>query len=343
MASAPSLLHRLAAAYMGRERQRVGIPQQEQAAAESETAQLMRRIQAARIAQQMNMAPAAQESQITLEGAQTDAATAQAEAARALAQQREVPKPGTPHYATDEAGNLTAVVPQPDGSFKQVPVGNVGKPQRPPAPSIAILQTPEGYVRVDRRGSGPATPVEGPGGGQLPLPPTTAERNVASGSTTGQQNLKLAQRRAAPVLQDLGSRAMTLNAGSEGGFLARVGGVARSGAARIGMDSGADLYKTGVRGFVPLFARAVGHVGVLTELDVQRTEELFPRIGDAEAVTREKLARVNRIMTGAEPLPFQWSQPSYDESGITQQPNPETRVVKGVTYVKVPGGWQRQQ
>lgn len=321
----PSLLARIAAAYMQRERQRVGIPQQEQAAREAETLNLMRRAQAARIAQQMGMAPAEHESQLEARSAQADADRARAASLR----QPEVPKAGTPHYATDGEGNVTAIVQQPDGSFARVPVGNVGKPLRPHAPSIAILPSPEGYVRVDRRGTGPATPVQGPGGGQLPLPPTTAQRNLAAGATAGQQNLRLAQQRATPILQDIGSRALALNKGGGGGFIDRVTGMGRSAASGIGMDPAVDLYRSGIRGFVPLFARAVGHVGILTEQDVARTEELFPRVGDAENVTLEKIQRVNRIMTGQEPLPFQWSQPEYDEAGITQPTDPTQPAAGG--------------
>jgi hypothetical protein len=318
----PSLLAQLASAYMQRERQRVGIPDQERAEREAETVDLMRRAQAARIAQQMNLAPAEHESEVALRGAQTDAATAQAEAARALADQRETPKAGTPHYATDENGNMTAIVPQPDGTFKQVPVGNVGKPHRPPAPSIAILPTPDGYVRADRRGEGPATPLLGPDGKPLQPPPTTAMRNAEAGVTAPQMARKEAQQRAAPVLADLGSRALALNKGLEGGFVDRVSGMASSAAGRMGMNPAADLYRTGVRGFTSLLARSVGHVGVLTELDVQRTEELFPRIGDGEVVAREKLNRIQRIIGGQEPLPFQWEHPEYNEQGITQPAAP---------------------
>jgi hypothetical protein len=38
-----------------------------------------------------------------------------------------------PHYSTDAQGNKTAVMPQPDGTFKTVPLGRIGMPQRQPA------------------------------------------------------------------------------------------------------------------------------------------------------------------------------------------------------------------
>lgn len=318
MASAPNLLARIAQAYMERERQRVGIPQEQRDAREAETVDLLRRAQAARAMQQYDLAPAEQESQIGLR-------TAQAESARALASARETPKAGTPHYETDAAGNVTMFTPQPDGTIKKESLGRHGKPQQEPRPDRVLVQTWTGQFDAAGNPIMQFTPRPEMAGQTAPAPPTTAQRNVNAGVSAPQQAIAQAQKRATPVLQDLGTRITDINAGSEGGFMARVGGMVRSGAAKAGLDSAADLYRTGVRGFVPLFARSVGHVGVLTELDVQRTEELFPRIGDSAAVTQEKLARVQRIMTGQEPLPFQWSQPSYDDAGITEpEPGPGT-------------------
>jgi hypothetical protein len=118
-------INRLAAAFMARERQRLGIPQEERAAQEAATTDLIRRAQARRLMQQTEMAPAEQESQIGLRSAQADAA-------RALAGQRETPKAGTPHYERDAAGNVTAVIPQLDGSFRKEPIGPIGTPQQEP-------------------------------------------------------------------------------------------------------------------------------------------------------------------------------------------------------------------
>jgi hypothetical protein len=148
MASEPSLLSRIARAYFQRERARLGIPQEEQAAREAETVDLMRRAQAARLAQQMEFAPAEHESEVGLRKAQTGAATAQEKATLALAGQREEGKPGTPHYERDEAGNVVAVIPQPDGTFKQVPLGQLGKPQREPAEPGRLSPLVDAHGRV---------------------------------------------------------------------------------------------------------------------------------------------------------------------------------------------------
>jgi hypothetical protein len=72
MGTDPSVLAQLAAAYMERERHRAGIPKQEQDAAEDSRRTLLVRAQAEKIAQEIGMAPAAQEAQIGLQDAQTE-------------------------------------------------------------------------------------------------------------------------------------------------------------------------------------------------------------------------------------------------------------------------------
>jgi hypothetical protein len=305
-------LSKLAQVFMQSEADRTGLTARKTAEAQALQERAMQQAKLRQIMQELELRPA--ES-----AAEVDLRQAQAEGARALAGSRETPKPATPHYETDAQGNVVAIVPQPDGTFKATPVGRVGTPQRPSPPSIAIIQGPDGPMRVDRRNpNAAATPIVGADGAPLPPAPTVAQRNAEAGVTAGQLAKSQAKQAAAPILQDLGARITSLNAGSTGGLWSRAGGVVDSLQGKLGMDPAADLYHTGIRGFVPLFARSVGHVGMLTEQDVQRTELLFPRLGESADVTREKLARLNRIMTGQEPVPFQWSQPALDANGITQ-------------------------
>lgn len=294
------LLSRLAQAYFARERQRLGIGAEERAATEAASSDLVRRAQAARTMQQVEMAPAEAESE-------ADLRAAQAEAQRATAGY-------TAQRPDIEAGRISWQQ-EKDARDQQQAMelarlrGEITASNR--VPQTIVIRT------TDAEGQPVTRIVPKTAGSEYSAPPTTAERNAASGVTTGQMNLKIARQRATPILQDLASRAVDLNRGGEGGLVQRAGGTARRIAGGMGMDSAADLYTTGIRGFVPLFARSVGHVGVLTELDVKRTEDLFPRIGDSEATTLEKLTRLQRIMTGTEPIPFQWERPEYDEGGIT--------------------------
>ena len=55
-------------------------------------------------------------------------------------------------------------------------------------------------------------------------------------------------------------------------------------------------YLSSVVGFIPVFAKAIGHTGVLTELDVQKTIGLFPVPGDSRELSRRKLVNIERLM-----------------------------------------------
>lgn len=89
---------------------------------------------------------------------------------------------------------------------------------------------------------------------------------------------------------------------SDKGPITNIIGAWRTGAARMNLDNDVNEYQSLVRGFTPLMARAVGHAGVLTEQDVQRTEMLFGNIGilgtDNATVAKNKLDRVKRIIAG---------------------------------------------
>ena len=67
-------------------------------------------------------------------------------------------------------------------------------------------------------------------------------------------------------------------------------------AARGNMDDSVAVYKSTREGFVAKFARALGPTGVLTEIDVARTEQLFPEVGDSLSVARAKLRNVRSLI-----------------------------------------------
>lgn len=105
----------------------------------------------------------------------------------------------------------------------------------------------------------------------------------------------------APVLDEietLSKRIFTTDAGP----VTNVIGAARRGAAALNLDNDVREYRSLVRGFTPLMARAVGHNGVLTEQDVQRTEMLFGDVGwlgtDNKTVAENKMSRLKTIMVG---------------------------------------------
>lgn len=66
-------------------------------------------------------------------------------------------------------------------------------------------------------------------------------------------------------------------------------------------------YESIIEGLTPVFARAVGHTGTLTEKDELRTRKLFPVLSGPGADTREeatrKLKRLQKFMSGQEVVP----------------------------------------
>ena len=129
------------------------------------------------------------------------------------------------------------------------------------------------------------------------------------------------------------------------GIEARALGMKRSVQGMSGYNPEVQVYRGGVRGFVPLMARALGHVGVLTELDVERTEALFPGPGDTKAEALKKRQILTEIMTGRRPPPFQiQTDDGAAPVGGTRVPRPPAPPVPGgrpiVQQNKRTGEWR---
>lgn len=292
-----STLAKLAEVFMQRESDRTGRTARLAAQEQALQQKAIQQAQLKKILQDLELAPADQQSQIDLRAAQ-------AESARALANVRENPvaKPVKQVERTVDLGDKVEYI-YTNGEREVKPKGvTPGRPDR------VLVQTWTGKTDAAGNPIMEFTPRADMAGREVSQPPTVAQRNAAAGVTAAQLAKKDGYTRALPVLQDLAKRATTLNAGRGGGLFDRAAGAMRGGASRLGMDGDVDMYRTGIRGFTPLFARSVGHVGMLTEQDVERTEELFPRVGDSADVTKAKLERIQRIMGGSEALPFQWEE-----------------------------------
>lgn len=304
-------------AYYDRERARLGLPTR----VEEEALRVKREQEAALQASQLETAGVQREKA----RAEIEALPAERDLRRRVQEAQIRNYDEVPQQRAEPSSLVERIAAETDPARRKMLIDThrMLNPIRDPAPDRVV-------VRVQRGVNEQGQPVYE----YVPRSEVVGQQSVgtAPASTTA---FNQARKRAAPVLADLGSRISSMNKGGEGGMLERGTGVARGVAGSMGMDTAADLYTTGVRGFTPLLARAVGHVGVLTEQDVARTEELFPRIGDSEKVTAEKLSRLGRIMSGAEPLPFEFENPEYDEGGITQ-PSALQNQGEGVTDPTAP-------
>lgn len=95
-------------------------------------------------------------------------------------------------------------------------------------------------------------------------------------------------------------------------------------------------YNSAIQGFIPTFARAVGHTGVLTELDVEKTRGLFPKAGDSRGLAIRKLKNIEMLMEGDAQLAPDW----WDPRGLALRPPPDP-ILQGLTNEELLGFMER--
>lgn len=98
------------------------------------------------------------------------------------------------------------------------------------------------------------------------------------------------------ILNEIETLSKQINTGGSGP-LSNIRGLVRRGAASANMDNTVSEYNALVEGFIPMVARAVGHVGVLTQQDVDSVRALFPRVEDNATLAKNKIDRVKSLMS----------------------------------------------
>lgn len=103
------------------------------------------------------------------------------------------------------------------------------------------------------------------------------------------------------------------------GWQALPSGLYKSLAGRANINVDMAEYASSLEGFIPIFARAVGHTGVLTEQDSVKTMKLFPRPGDSRALAIRKMRNIELLMAGEARLDPDW----WDPAGLALRPPPD--------------------
>jgi hypothetical protein len=122
-------------------------------------------------------------------------------------------------------------------------------------------------------------------------------QECSAGPTTEERNRKTAGGRAAPVLSAISELSERINVNQ--GVAAKITGEVERKKAQANLNDDISEYEAVVSGFTPLLARAVGHVGILTEQDVQSVRQMLPSPGDSTKVRDRKIARINSLMGGS--------------------------------------------
>jgi hypothetical protein len=149
-------------------------------------------------------------------------------------------------------------------------------PDTTPAASFTLIQTPDGQFNFNRR-TGQAGDRVGD------LAPTADARNESR--RVGRVG------NIVDAIDELSTRINTYE-----GVLASVVGEAEKAKARVNLADDTAEYQAVVNSFIPMIARALGHTGVLTELDVQSAKAILPSPGDGKALRDRKMARVRALM-----------------------------------------------
>lgn len=99
-----------------------------------------------------------------------------------------------------------------------------------------------------------------------------------------------------PILDSISELSERINTAQ--GVLAKLRGGVERAKAKANLDDDVAEYESLISGFTPMVARAVGHVGVLTEQDVQSVRALFPKPGESKSLRDRKIKRLETIFTG---------------------------------------------
>lgn len=214
---------------------------------------------------------------------------------------------GTPEQIVAQQREAREAKPKPSsppnvGSFEDYVVRRFGQSPTPaqiaqarkdynqsddrPLPPI-VITTGTGPQLVDRN-TGTATHVTDAGGTAIPMAPTAQQRNMdaAKGSIT-------------PILDSVYELSEKIN--TQQGVIAKIAGAEARAKAKLNLDDDVAEYQAMVAAFTPLWARALGHVGVLTQQDVDSAREALPKPGDSRSLRDRKLARIQKIMGGPAP------------------------------------------
>jgi hypothetical protein len=144
-----------------------------------------------------------------------------------------------------------------------------------------FVWTKDGLVSISVGGR--TTPVLDSQGKQV-LPQDTAQV----------RNYDFSTKRVMPLLEGMAELAQRINVLD--GIQAKAVGLEKKAAAKLNYDNDVAEYEALLSTFIPLWARSVGHTGVLTEQDVKSARKMFPNPGDSKDLMARKIKRIEKML-----------------------------------------------
>lgn len=135
--------------------------------------------------------------------------------------------------------------------------------------------------------------------------------------TAEQVNKGKAREQAGKIFDTIDRLSQRINTSE--GLLAKMQGGTQKVQAMANYNDDVAGYEAMISGFTPLIARAVGHVGVLTEQDVQSVRALFPKPGDSKSLRDRKIEQVKYLMGGG--VILGGNDPNEDFTSVLRRAN----------------------
>ena len=156
-------------------------------------------------------------------------------------------------------------------------------------------------------------------------------KDVQEGAIKGTLPASLIQsqqafQKAQPVIDGIAELSEKINTGQA--VAAKISGQIEKAKAMANLNDDVSEYDAMVSAFTPLLARAVGHVGVLTELDVQSVRKMFPAPPDSKSLRDRKVARLKSIFGSVQEATYTYPRNTKPEKNAGAGPVAPTRIVQ---------------
>jgi hypothetical protein len=175
-----------------------------------------------------------------------------------------------------------------------------------PAASIQIASGQDPEIYAEKLGTGEITPSQVPSAIRDKALKIATDKGYKIVSDTERATLT-SFKKIEPIISSISDLSERINTGQ--GIIAKAGGAIEKAKAQANLNDDVAEYQSLISGFTPLIARSVGHVGVLTQQDVDSVKALFPAPGDSKTLRDRKMAGIKRILGGVQ---------EASRSGITE-------------------------
>lgn len=214
----------------------------------------------------------------------------------------EPPKPGPPVFRTVKGPNGRPIYRQLTPDEVTAGVEEYRAPNEGPQPSFtrAEIVMPDGTIKTANYNSRTGKYSDPDTGGLLQgVGRAPTDKDIAS--SEGKKKL-------GGIVTALSSLSEKINTAN--GVIATLKGKEEKAKASINLNDDVAEYQSIIESFTPIIARALGHTGVLTQMDVDSAKAMFPKPEDSKSLRDRKVKRLNELLQleagksggGADPL-----------------------------------------